>query len=402
MASRSATTPVRTRRGLGVPRPEAVRFATSSRSRSTRSTRRRGAIGELQSLRVWRQRYLRRPAGSRPTTSQIVADSRSWKMIDGLNDELVVAGGDRSRSTTTAARGSAVRAHDDRWRRPRPAAPTTCQSTCAFRDGHDHGRAVQRAGVPVVRDLMVDRSAFDRISSRWLHHRPDAAAPKANAVSPKPGGEPAIDAAICIGCGACVAACPNASAMLFTAAKVAHLAHLPQGQPNALHASPAWSGDAIAGLRRLHQRRRMRGGLPEGIRASTIARSTATIWPLSSRVAAMSRLMTLFRAPRESGPRARSRGYCRAWRRPGRRIRSPRRVRHRRRVIDGLEQRQAARVGTPVGTDAGSSDADQPPFARRRRRVGAFDRHGGAAAIPASRRARQSSGGATASPGRGR
>ena len=85
---------------------------------------------------------------------------------------------------------------------------------------------------PVIKDLVVDRSAFDRIiqAGGYISVR-TGDVPEANAIPvPKEATENAMDAAACIGCGACVAACPNASAMLFVAAKVSHLAQLPQGQ----------------------------------------------------------------------------------------------------------------------------------------------------------------------------
>ena len=87
---------------------------------------------------------------------------------------------------------------------------------------------------PVIEDLVVDRSAFDRIIQAGGYVAVNTGeAPEANSIPvPKPRAESAMDAAACIGCGACVAACPNASAMLFVAAKVAHLAQLPQGQPD--------------------------------------------------------------------------------------------------------------------------------------------------------------------------
>src|SRR5580693_9086927 len=86
---------------------------------------------------------------------------------------------------------------------------------------------------PVLRDLMVDRSAFDRIiQAGGFISAPTGGAPEAGDILvPKEAAETAFDAAACIGCGACVAACPNAAAMLFTAAKVTHLNALPQGQP---------------------------------------------------------------------------------------------------------------------------------------------------------------------------
>jgi succinate dehydrogenase / fumarate reductase iron-sulfur subunit len=84
---------------------------------------------------------------------------------------------------------------------------------------------------PVVKDLVVDRSAFDRIMAAGGFVSTNVgSAPDGNAVPvPKPDAERAMDSAACIGCGACVAACPNASAMLFVAAKIAHLNRLPQG-----------------------------------------------------------------------------------------------------------------------------------------------------------------------------
>ncbi len=85
---------------------------------------------------------------------------------------------------------------------------------------------------PIIKDLMVDRAAFDRIVEAGGYiTAPTGGAPDANLIPvPKPVADAAMDAAECIGCGACVAACPNGAANLFTAAKVAHLNLLPQGQ----------------------------------------------------------------------------------------------------------------------------------------------------------------------------
>ncbi|MFN8652842.1 MAG: succinate dehydrogenase/fumarate reductase iron-sulfur subunit [Gemmatimonadales bacterium] len=86
---------------------------------------------------------------------------------------------------------------------------------------------------PVIKDLVVDRGAFDRIvAAGGFISASTGSAPDGNAIPvPKTDSDHAMDAAACIGCGACVAACPNASAMLFTSAKVGHLGMLPQGQP---------------------------------------------------------------------------------------------------------------------------------------------------------------------------
>jgi len=120
-----------------------------------------------------------------------------------------------------------------------PHGPDTGIATCQlhmrkFRDGDEIRIEPWRAtAFPVLRDLVVDRGALDRIVEAGGYVSVNTgSAPDANAVPVgKDAAERSMDAAACIGCGACVAACPNASAMLFTAAKVAHLAELPQGQP---------------------------------------------------------------------------------------------------------------------------------------------------------------------------
>jgi succinate dehydrogenase / fumarate reductase iron-sulfur subunit len=112
---------------------------------------------------------------------------------------------------------------------------TVCQLHMRFfKDGDSLTLEPWRAeAFPVVRDLMVDRSAFDRIIQAGGYiTAPTGSAPEAaDILVPKEAADTAMDAATCIGCGACVAACPNAAAMLFTAAKVTHLNALPQGQP---------------------------------------------------------------------------------------------------------------------------------------------------------------------------
>jgi succinate dehydrogenase / fumarate reductase iron-sulfur subunit len=121
----------------------------------------------------------------------------------------------------------------------RPHGPVQRVTACqlhmrSFKDGDEVWLEPWRsAAFPVIKDLVVDRSAFDRIiqAGGYISIR-TGAAPDANAVPvPKRDADLSMDAAACIGCGACVAACPNGSAMLFTAAKISHLGLLPQGQP---------------------------------------------------------------------------------------------------------------------------------------------------------------------------
>ena len=111
----------------------------------------------------------------------------------------------------------------------------TCQLHMrSFRDGDVINVEPWRAkAFPVIRDLVVDRGALDRIIQAGGYITASTGgAQDANAILvPKVKADAAMDAAACIGCGACVAACPNASASLFTAAKISHLGHLPQGQP---------------------------------------------------------------------------------------------------------------------------------------------------------------------------
>ena len=150
-----------------------------------------------------------------------------------------------------------------------PRQVTTCQIYMRdFADGQTiRVEPFRSTAFPVVRDLVVDRSAFDRIQQAGGYISVGAG-PK-----PEPNSQPvhpeiqqeAMDAAICIGCGACVAACPNGAAMLFTGAKVTHLNLLPQGQPERFHRARSHGPpDGRRGLRRLHQPRRVPGRLPAG------------------------------------------------------------------------------------------------------------------------------------------
>lgn len=114
-------------------------------------------------------------------------------------------------------------------------ATTTCQLYMRhFKDGETvHIEPFRANAFPILKDLITNRAAFDRIQQAggFITAR-TGSAPDGNSVPiPKTNADLAMDAAACIGCGACVAACPNSSAMLFVGAKVSHLALLPQGQP---------------------------------------------------------------------------------------------------------------------------------------------------------------------------
>jgi succinate dehydrogenase / fumarate reductase iron-sulfur subunit len=168
---------------------------------------------------------------------EISADMSFLEMLDVVNERLTAMGQDPiafDHDCREGICGMCGVVIDGRPHGPRRAT-TTCQLHMrSFQDGDTITVEPWRAGAfPVLRDLIVDRGAFDRIVAAGGHIATNVGnAPDANAtLVAKENADLAFDAATCIGCGACVAACPNASAMLFTAAKVSHLALLPQGQP---------------------------------------------------------------------------------------------------------------------------------------------------------------------------
>jgi len=171
------------------------------------------------------------------SVDDISPDTSFLEMMDLLNEQLTAKGEDPIAFDSDCREGicgmcSMVingRAHG-----PLPESATCQVYMRHFQDGDVITvEPFRAAAFPLVRDLIVDRSAFDRIMQAGgfisVHSGPK---PDPNSVPIEPGTvELALDAASCIGCGACVAACPNASAMLYTAAKVSHLGLLPQGQP---------------------------------------------------------------------------------------------------------------------------------------------------------------------------
>jgi succinate dehydrogenase / fumarate reductase iron-sulfur subunit len=192
-------------------------------------------------LHVWRQAGLGQPGRFETFRAADVYGHMSFlEMLDVVNERIVKEGGDPiafdhdCREGICGSCGMMVNGE--------PHGPWDLTTVCQlhmreYSDGNEIWIEPWRASAfPVLRDLVVDRTAFDRIidAGGYVSVR-TGSAPDANAVPiPKPAADQAFDAAVCIGCGACVAACPNASAMLFTAAKVAHLALLPQGQPERL------------------------------------------------------------------------------------------------------------------------------------------------------------------------
>lgn len=188
-------------------------------------------------LKVWRQKSKTGPGEFKtyPVT-EISPEMSFLEMLDVLNEELTKKGDAPiafSHDCREGICGSCGVTINGRAHGPLKATATCQLYMRHFRDGKTIVVEPWRAKpFPVIKDLVVDRSAFDRILQAGGYISANTGSPQdANGVLiPKPAADEAFDAAACIGCGACVAACKNASAMLFTAAKVSHLALLPQGQ----------------------------------------------------------------------------------------------------------------------------------------------------------------------------
>lgn len=189
-------------------------------------------------LHIWRQKN-RDASGhfARYELKNVSTHSSFLEMLDQLNEELIAKGDDPvafDHDCREGICGSCGMVINGAPHGPQKAT-TTCQLHMRqFKNNDEIYIEPWRANAfPVVRDLVVDRAAFDRIiqAGGYISVR-SGSPPDANAIPiPKSDADRAMDAAACIGCGACVAACPNASAMLFTAAKAGHLNLLPQGQP---------------------------------------------------------------------------------------------------------------------------------------------------------------------------
>ena len=189
-------------------------------------------------LKVWRQEGPDRPGRIESYRLDDVSPHMSFlEMLDVLNERLIGEGKDPvafDHDCREGICGACSLVIDGQAHGPE-ALTTVCQLHMRhYSDGDTiHVEPWRANAFPVVKDLVVDRSAFDRIiAAGGFVSTHTGSAPDGNAIPvPKPEADRAMDAAACIGCGACVAACPNASAMLFVAAKVAHLAQLPQGAP---------------------------------------------------------------------------------------------------------------------------------------------------------------------------
>ena len=189
-------------------------------------------------LKVWRQDGPRTPGAFAGYEVDGANEEMSFvELLDVLNERLIAEGDEPIAFDSDCREG--ICGSCGVMINGQPHGPERATTTCqlrlrSFNDGDEIVvEPFRAAAFPLVKDLVIDRSAFDHIiQSGGYITAPTGAAPDANAIPvAKHDGDRAMDAAACIGCGACVAACPNGAGQLFTAAKAAHLNLLPQGQP---------------------------------------------------------------------------------------------------------------------------------------------------------------------------
>jgi len=189
-------------------------------------------------LKVWRQAGPDAPGDFETHELDGVTEHMSFlELLDVLNERLIAAGREPVAFESDCREGicgSCGLMINGQAHGPQRGTATCQLHLRRFHDGEEIVVEPWRsAGFPLIKDLVVDRSAFDKIiQAGGFITAPTGSAPDANLIPvPKDDADRAMDAAQCIGCGACVAACPNGAGQLFTSAKLAHLNLLPQGQP---------------------------------------------------------------------------------------------------------------------------------------------------------------------------
>ncbi|WP_202409439.1 succinate dehydrogenase/fumarate reductase iron-sulfur subunit [Hufsiella arboris] len=188
-------------------------------------------------IKVWRQKNVQDKGGFKTYKADNIADDMSFlEMLDVVNEGLTKKGEDPIHFDHDCREG--ICGMCSLYINGRPHGPKTAITTCqlhmrSFNDGETITIEPWRSGAfPVIKDLAVDRTAFDRIQQAGGYVSVNTGGiPDANEIPvPKPIADEAFNSATCIGCGACVAACKNGSAMLFVSAKISQMALLPQGQ----------------------------------------------------------------------------------------------------------------------------------------------------------------------------
>lgn len=231
-------------------------------------------------LKIWRQAN-KEAAGKfvNYTIKDINPDMSFLEMIDVLNEELIQKGEVPiafDHDCREGICGMCSMMINGQAHGPEKET-TTCQLHMRhFNDGETIVIEPWRAGpFPIIKDLVVDRSAFDRIMKAGGYNSVNVGnAPDGNTILvPKQNADRAMDAATCIGCGACVASCKNASASLFVAAKITHLAELPQGRPEkrtrVLSMVAQMDKEGFGGCTNTYE---CQAACPVGIKVTTIAK----------------------------------------------------------------------------------------------------------------------------------
>jgi succinate dehydrogenase / fumarate reductase iron-sulfur subunit len=241
------------------------------------------------SLHVWRQSGPNDPGRmDQITATDISGDMSFLEMLDKVNEDLINEGKDpiafdhdcREGICGTCSLMINGVAHGP------DSGTTTCQLHMrSFRDGDAiYIEPFRSRAFPVIRDLMVDRSSFDRVIESGGYISVNTGnAQDGNALPiKKADADAAMDAAACIGCGACVASCPNGSAMLFVAAKITHLGQLPQGQPErSLRAKNMVAAMDAEGFGACSNHYECEAVCPKEIPADTIARMNRDLFKAS-------------------------------------------------------------------------------------------------------------------------
>ncbi|MBP5419599.1 MAG: succinate dehydrogenase/fumarate reductase iron-sulfur subunit [Bacteroidales bacterium] len=230
-------------------------------------------------LRVWRQKDAKSKGGFKEYQVTSTTDTSFLETLDILNEDLVSKGEEPIAFDHDCREG--ICGMCSLYINGHPHGPATKATTCQlymrrFKDGEVITVEPWRsAGFPVIKDCMVDRGAYDKImqAGGFISVRTGSAEDANNILIPKEKADEAMDAATCIGCGACAAACKNGSAMLFVSAKVSQLALLPQGRVEAARRAKAMVAkmDEL-GFGNCTNTRACEAECPKGVSIANIAR----------------------------------------------------------------------------------------------------------------------------------